>query len=271
LQLLLAHALAPAGQRGTVKHQPVLEELLAAEELVIGVLQPALAQHPAGEAVADDRLASATAAGLACPRTPRRSVVRGTTCSMSMIASSRERKRSVCPLSRRSFGRIVPSDATKGITSSDLRESRKRNCKLLRPHTPKACNLKCPSVRKIDSRSMAWEVLHGRLHIMRMNDVVLPRTHSLPYFSNALCANASAFEQADININPKLHQRLHLSADVNALRRILFSRVSAEHLFALEQAVALYDEYQQKLSACDMRIEAVLKQLSSRRGRKEEP
>src|SRR5262249_21551886 len=36
---------------------------------------------------------------------------------MSMIASSRERSRSVCPVSRRSFGRIVPSDAT---TASQL-------------------------------------------------------------------------------------------------------------------------------------------------------
>jgi hypothetical protein len=31
---------------------------------------------------------------------------------MSIIASSRERRRSVCPVSRRSFGRIAPSDAT---------------------------------------------------------------------------------------------------------------------------------------------------------------
>ena len=84
-------------------------------------------------------------------------------CSMSMIASSRERRRSACPLSRRSFGRIVPSDATEAITGRDSRESRKRNCKLLRPHTPRACNLKCRCAREIDSRSMAWEVLHGRL------------------------------------------------------------------------------------------------------------
>ena len=51
LQLLLAHALAPARQRGAVEHQAMLEELLAAEELVIGVLQPALAQHFIGEVV----------------------------------------------------------------------------------------------------------------------------------------------------------------------------------------------------------------------------
>ena len=51
LQLLLAHALPPARQRGAVEHQAVLEELLAAEELVIGVLHPALAQHFIGEVV----------------------------------------------------------------------------------------------------------------------------------------------------------------------------------------------------------------------------
>ncbi|WP_210164453.1 hypothetical protein, partial [Bradyrhizobium sp. Ai1a-2] len=29
--------------------------------------------------------------------------------------------------------------------------------------TPKACNLKPPHDRKIDSTSMAWAILHGRL------------------------------------------------------------------------------------------------------------
>jgi len=59
-------------------------------------------------------------------------------------------------------------------------------------------------------------------------------------------------------------------ASVDTIEKALTGHYRAEHLFALEQAVALYDEYQQKVSACDMRIEAVLKQLSSRRGRKEE-
>ena len=48
LQLLLAHALAPARQRRAVEHQPVLEELLAAEELEIRVLHPAIA-HASSE------------------------------------------------------------------------------------------------------------------------------------------------------------------------------------------------------------------------------
>ena len=50
-ELLLAHALAPARQRGAVEHQPVLEELLAAEVLEIRVLDPALAQRLVGEVV----------------------------------------------------------------------------------------------------------------------------------------------------------------------------------------------------------------------------
>ena len=56
-QPLLAHAVAPARQRRAIEHQPVLEELLAAEELVIGVLDPALAQHLVGEiiSVLEDR------------------------------------------------------------------------------------------------------------------------------------------------------------------------------------------------------------------------
>src|SRR5258707_15552290 len=41
----------------------------------------------------------------------------------------------------------------------------------------------------------------------------------------------------------------------------------AEHLFAHDQALALYDAYHEKASACDVRIEAVLKELSIHRGR----
>ena len=48
---LLAHALAPARQRRAVEGQLVLEDLLAAEQLVIGVLDPACAQILVGEIV----------------------------------------------------------------------------------------------------------------------------------------------------------------------------------------------------------------------------
>jgi len=46
--------------------------------------------------------------------------------------------------------------------------------------------------------------------------------------------------------------------------------LSAEHLFVLEQALALYDVYQQKVAACDIRIESVLNELISVRGSKED-
>jgi len=43
-----------------------------------------------------------------------------------------------------------------------------------------------------------------------------------------------------------------------------------EHLFVLEQALALYDVYQEKVAACDIRIESVLKKLGSVRGHKKD-
>ena len=60
-------------------------------------------------------------------------------------------------------------------------------------------------------------------------------------------------------------------ASVETITKALTGYYRAEHLFALEQALALYDAYQQKASACDARIEAVLRQLSFRRGREVGP
>jgi hypothetical protein len=48
-ELLLAHALTPARQRRAVEGELVLEKLLAAKELEIGVLQPTIAQCLVGE------------------------------------------------------------------------------------------------------------------------------------------------------------------------------------------------------------------------------
>jgi transposase len=60
-------------------------------------------------------------------------------------------------------------------------------------------------------------------------------------------------------------------ATVETIEKALAGSYRAEHLFALEQALALYDTYQQKASACDIRIEAVLKELSILRGREAGP
>src|SRR5476651_2552303 len=60
--------------------------------------------------------------------------------------------------------------------------------------------------------------------------------------------------------------RCHSSAE--AIEKALTGNYRAEHLFALEQALALYDAYHEKVSACDARIEAVLKELSIGRGRR---
>jgi transposase len=60
------------------------------------------------------------------------------------------------------------------------------------------------------------------------------------------------------------HYNCHSSAETIA--KALTGSYRAEHLFALEQALALYDAYHEKASACDARIEAVLKELSIDRG-----
>jgi transposase len=56
-------------------------------------------------------------------------------------------------------------------------------------------------------------------------------------------------------------------ADAETIEKALGGNYRAEHLFALEQALALYDTYQEKASACEARIEAVLKELSIDRDR----
>src|SRR5207244_8760299 len=60
------------------------------------------------------------------------------------------------------------------------------------------------------------------------------------------------------------HYSCHSRAETIA--KALTGSYRDEHLFALEQALALYDAYHEKASACDARIEAVLKQLSIHRG-----
>jgi transposase len=60
--------------------------------------------------------------------------------------------------------------------------------------------------------------------------------------------------------------RCHSSAET--IEKALTGSYRPEHLFALEQALALYEAYHEKVSACDVRIEAVLKELSIDRGRR---
>jgi transposase len=55
--------------------------------------------------------------------------------------------------------------------------------------------------------------------------------------------------------------RCHASAET--IRQALTGHYRAEHLFALTQALELYDVYQAKVHACDARIEAVLERLKA--------
>src|SRR5439155_21925457 len=64
---------------------------------------------------------------------------------ISMIASSRERRRSLCPVSRRSFGRIVPSRCHEGITTRDSAESSKMKLQAFGASSPKSLQSQMPS------------------------------------------------------------------------------------------------------------------------------
>src|ERR1700729_4261934 len=73
--------------------------------------------------------------------------------------------------------------------------------------------------------------------------------------------------ERDANVLAGLRDcRGHASAET--IEKALTGSYRAEHLFALEQALALYDAYHEKVSACDARIEAVMKELSIGRGRR---
>src|SRR5438552_2468850 len=82
---------------------------------------------------------------------------------MSIIASSRERRRSAWPLSRRSFGFIVPSCPTEGITTFDSTESSKAKLQAFGPPEPESLQSQNPSRQKIRLPLNGLGVLHGRL------------------------------------------------------------------------------------------------------------
>jgi transposase len=57
------------------------------------------------------------------------------------------------------------------------------------------------------------------------------------------------------------HRDPRCHASVDTIRQALVGNDREEHVFALTQAVELYDAYQEKVAACDQRIEAVLTRL----------
>lgn len=57
------------------------------------------------------------------------------------------------------------------------------------------------------------------------------------------------------------HRDPHCRASLETIRQALVGNDREEHVFALTQALELYDVYQAKVALCDVRIEAVLKRL----------
>jgi transposase len=60
-------------------------------------------------------------------------------------------------------------------------------------------------------------------------------------------------------------------ASIETIEAALVGNYQPEHLFALKQAVALYDFYQEQIAQCDQEIEQVLLRLSARRNPPSEP
>jgi hypothetical protein len=114
-----------------------------------------------------------------------------------------------------------------------------------------------------------------------MNAGLSALSHAL-FEPEASCGSAGLTEDADLVVRACAHgiRARRSSRSVPATRRAARGAAtrwlrsqrsprgaSRPTLFALEQALALYDAYWQNAWACDARIEATLKQLSLRRGR----
>src|SRR5215510_12634220 len=81
---------------------------------------------------------------------------------MSMIASSRERKRSVCPLSRRSFGCIVPLRCCRRNHDARFEGTPKTKLQAFEPSHPKSLQSQMLSHPEIRLPLNGLGVLHGR-------------------------------------------------------------------------------------------------------------
>jgi hypothetical protein len=66
-----------------------------------------------------------------------------------------------------------------------------------------------------------------------------------------------------------LHPDVRCAASEATLRAALTGRYRPEHVFALQQALELYNVHQEKIAACDTQIETTLRSLAAelRRGR----
>jgi hypothetical protein len=79
-----------------------------------------------------------------------------------MIASKRERKRSLCPVSLRSFGRIGPSVCDHAIMTCDSTESSKINLQAFAASNPETLQSQTQSSTENRISINRLNVFHGR-------------------------------------------------------------------------------------------------------------
>jgi hypothetical protein len=157
--------------------QGVAEEFLAAEILIIRVLDPPIAHHSGVGSGGRPGLSVYTAPNF--PSRKRQSIARASFASSwfkSMIWSSRARNKFCPPLSRRSRGRIrssAPKLQEHRIRAFDSRESRFRFCKEIDRNPKKSGKIKHRISPTSSRRSGLVRVFHSRLSIRSTRTIAL--------------------------------------------------------------------------------------------------
>ncbi|GAC1459228.1 MAG: IS110 family transposase [Pseudarthrobacter sp.] len=109
-------------------------------------------------------------------------------------------------------------------------------------------------------RGAATHVQHMQKALQQMNLLLHQVVSDITGLTGLSIIRAILAGERDPNVLAQQRDpRCKSSAEVIA--KSLMGNYRAEHLFALEQAVALYDTYQAQLAACDKRIEAYLASL----------
>src|SRR5712664_3617894 len=67
------------------------------------------------------------------------------------------------------------------------------------------------------------------------------------------------------------HRDVRCAASEETIRQALTGNYRPEHVFALKQALELWDVHQAKIAECDIEIETVLKSLNEKRAAPEAP
>jgi len=132
--------------------------------------------------------------------------------------------------------------------------------------------------RKTDVNDAQWlQQLHQhgllrgsfrpRDEVVRLRAYLRHRERTVEYAS----AHVQHMQKALMQMNVQLHRDVRCAASEDTIRQALTGNYRPEHVFALKQALELWDFHQTKIAECDVEIEAVLKVLNEQRSVPEAP